>query len=521
MAKGIEIGVGVDSRAAKRGIETGLIDPLEDADKALVDLGKNKGPDKLEKSLDGAQTATKKLEKETKETAATIEREFRDAYRKTKTASTDSTDAAKRDLQTLSDEAKANASETFSSFDGSAESFGDMLQGTLGGIVADMGPMGMALGAAGAVGVGLIMAAMGDAATATEEVKARTADLATEYITTGNLGAESLEYLVDKLQDLATESDGINLAKLASTAKDSGSSFKDLAQAYAGNTKGLKELWRAGDARIEQLKDEMRAQDLSTEAGKDAFWAIQQQTVAQQKYVGYLGQSIGVAKEAAEAQRNYAEAGGPELELKAAAIESVQGSIDDAAGSWEDYQDAETGAVDPAAYLAGLQERLTAANNYAANLAAAQAQLSPEAYQYLVDQGIDFAPMLSSILSSGLVDQFNTTFTEAATAGNAAIDGTLKKDVAVSVDVTAQTVNPERDLNKLASAKRGAKIDAVASVTTADRDLNKVASAQRTARINAEAVGIDAANRALDKLAKERSITIRATIVDERGRKIT
>lgn len=520
MGKGISIGVASDTREFSKGVKDGVIKPLEGASDALDDVAKDgtKAGKKLEDAMDDARKETSDFKKEQSELGKAMARASEEGGSAMKRNTKDATSSAKRDLETLGDEAKANAAETFSSFDGSVESFGDMIQGTLGGIVSDMGPMGAALGAAGAVGVGLIMAAMGDAATATEEVKARTADLATEYITTGNLGAESIEYLVGKLQDLATESDGINLAKLAKTAKESGSSFKDLAQAYAGNSKGLKELWRDGDKYLKQLQDEADAADTSTSAGAAQYAQKIKQADAQRTYMDYLGQSLGIAKEAAAAEENYARAGGPELEAKAAAIESVQSSIDDAAGSWEDYQDAESGAVDPAAYLAGLQKRLAAANNYAANLAAAQQQLSPEAYQYLVDQGIDFAPMLSSILSSGLVDQFNTTFTQAANAGNAAIDSTLTTDAEVTV--TASVVTPERDLNRLANTKRATAIDAKATTATAERDLNRIANQTRTATITANAQ-VSAAERALDKLVREaRTVTIVARVVDRAGKAI-
>lgn len=82
-------------------------------------------------------------------------------------------------------------------------------------------------------------------------------------------------------------------------------------------------------------------------------------------------------EDAAEAEALWLASGGPEMAQKAAGVESIQDSVDDAAGSWDDYQDSETQAIDPGAYLAALAARLEAGNSYAANMADIQNKLSP------------------------------------------------------------------------------------------------------------------------------------------------
>src|SRR5690606_15741681 len=84
VARGYQIGVGVDTKAAKQAIEAGLTDPPEDAQKELTAVGKNKGPEQLERSLKDAQDESERLKKETQKTADAIEREYKRAYREAK-----------------------------------------------------------------------------------------------------------------------------------------------------------------------------------------------------------------------------------------------------------------------------------------------------------------------------------------------------------------------------------------------------------------------------------------------------
>lgn len=496
-------------------------DALGDVSSSLDDLARDgrQAGDKLGDGIkDGAKTAARSvddLDRTFKDLADSSKKEFKTAGDQVGTNIKRGTQEAEGGVKDLGEESKATAKETAASFDGSADSIVGAFQEVAANAFAGFGPAGLVAGLAAAAGIGLIVAAMGTAGDATEDVKAHTAELAQEYISTGDLGVASMDYLISRLQDLATESeDGkTNLGKLADIAKRSGSSFQDLAQAYAGNTDQLKDLWREGDKRQTQLELEA---ETASRTGALNYGSLLRQAAAQEEYTNYVGQSIGVAEKAAEAQKLYAQAGGAELEQKAEAVKSIQGGVDDAAGSWEVYSDKEKTALDPAQYLANVQARISAAAGYAANLATAQAQLNPAAYQYLVDQGVDFAPMLQSILDSGMVDQFNSTFTQAAAAGNSAIDGTLQTDLDVGVTVTADVVTPEKALNTLASTKRAAEVEAKVGKNTASNDLDAIATKTRTAHIGTQLDGEGGVERAIDRLVRDRTVTITARIVDSR-----
>lgn len=184
MAKGIEIGVGVDTKAAKQGLESGLIAPLEDAQEALDDLGRSRGPEDLERDLRATQKATERLADETEDTAREIEREYKRAYRELKQSADGGMHGASAATGEFKEEFKQNLSEVVSSFDGSMSSVQDLAQGTLGGLASMGGPI--AAGAAvGAVGIGLIGSALEDAQKKQEELEQAASEWADAYIEAG------------------------------------------------------------------------------------------------------------------------------------------------------------------------------------------------------------------------------------------------------------------------------------------------------------------------------------------------
>lgn len=173
----IEIAISSETKAFKQGIETGIISPLEDAVKQLRELGDTDGADQLEAQLRDAQKATERLGDETKITAAQIEREYRDASRKAKSSLDDVGDAGKKGFgkageasSEFKSEALSNLSEVTSSFDGSLESIGDLVQGTLGGVAANIPVIGLAAAGAAAA-VGTITDAFTKAGEATDEAR--------------------------------------------------------------------------------------------------------------------------------------------------------------------------------------------------------------------------------------------------------------------------------------------------------------------------------------------------------------
>ncbi|MGK9146667.1 hypothetical protein KXS11_03445 [Plantibacter flavus] len=514
------------AKQASQGVED-ISDSLDDLARDAKSSARKMGDELGDETKDGARDATNSLDR--------VEDSFRDlavsARRETGEASDalarntkEGTSRAKRDLEELGNEAKQNAAETFSSFDGSAESFADGLQGTLGGVVSGLGPIGAALGAAGALGIGLIMAELDRGTERSEEFRASVSELAAEYIETGKVGAASLDFILDRMKALATETgEGkTNLSDLYDVAKKSGSSFEDLADAYAGNTEQIDEMLDAGKEYLKQLEEQDNKNVSRTRSGKQVNKTMEEQTEAQRDYNAYLEEAKTKADEAAAAQEHYAQAGGPEMEAKAEAIGSIQDAVDDAAGSWEDYQDKETGAVDPSAYLAGLQARISAANEYAGNLEAAQARLSPEAYQYLVDQGIDFAPMLAAILAGGdeMINNFNSTFTTAAEAGKSAVENTLPDEFDVTAKVDADTTEAETKTTATEKKDRSTTVKAKADTKDAEAKLDEVVAKTRVATIGTAADTTGASNTLYNFMNQSRTVTVTAVVVDRNGKKI-
>lgn len=159
MAKGYSISIASDTKSFLTGVQKGIIDPLEDAAEIIQDLGSESGRDldKLERALDQAQDETDDVKK----AFSDLQKEIRETGRKSRT---DFADPAVRNakrvedqLDEVTDEAKQNAAEMFSSFDGSFESIADAAQGTLGGLVGGLkGIPAIAAVAAGAAGLGLV-----------------------------------------------------------------------------------------------------------------------------------------------------------------------------------------------------------------------------------------------------------------------------------------------------------------------------------------------------------------------------
>ena len=204
MARGYTVGIGSETKAFKQGVESGIIDPLEDAQKELLDLGKNRGLDQLEDGMRDAQRATDKLKDEVEDTANAIEKEFKTAYRKAKESAQDGMDGASEASSEFKDELKSNFSEITSSFDGSMNSIQDLAQGTLGGLAStDIPGIGIAAGIA-AAGIGLIGSAFQSAEEERQLLEERASDLAQAYIEAGETVLDAMT-VADRSADVLTD----------------------------------------------------------------------------------------------------------------------------------------------------------------------------------------------------------------------------------------------------------------------------------------------------------------------------
>lgn len=436
----------IDFLSNVRGLLKGTDDveeAFEDVASSLDDLARDsqKAGDKLGDNIgDGAKDAEKgvdRLERTFKDLADTAKRETKGAGDQIGRNYKKGTDEAGEGLKEFKDEANSTARESAASFDGSAESIADVFQEVAANAFAGFGPAGAVAGLAAAVGIGMAVSAIQGGIESTEALKERTQELADEYITTGGIGATSIEFLVDKLKELATESaDGsVNLAKLDDVARRSGSSFEDLAQAYGGNVEELKKLWREGDKHRQQLEDETDAIDTTTSAGAKQYAQKIKQSDAQREYMAYLGQTLGVAAAAAEAEKLYAQAGGPELERKAQLVETVNAAYDEAAGAASDYINAESGLFDTGAYITAMQAKQDALRDYQTTLA--ESPLTAEAKSFLDSQGVEAAAQFLAGYKSATPEQqaaLNAIWTEAGSTSSGAYTGALKAGIPTAID---------------------------------------------------------------------------------------
>jgi plasmid stabilization system protein ParE len=402
------------SREASKSFED-ISDGVKDAARE-VDRDAKKIGDNLS---DGVERGTEKAEDSIKEYEKTFKQSVKDMQRTDGKGGLGSnladdmkkgTHEAGESVSTFKDEAKSNLSEVASSFSGDITSVVDLVQGTLGGVVADLGPIGLAAGAAAAVGVGLIGAAISGTQEDTEVFRQRISDLATDLIETGRTGSASLGYIADKLKEMATTTDdsATSLQDLRQAADRSGSSYKDLARSAAGHTDEIDKQIKA----IVKQKDEWQQSGQAALEADDALGSsANNRTKALDDTIGYLRDAKKAAKEAADEQKNYAEAGGIALQANAEAVESYGDSV---ASAFQEAGDAQQGFTDDGVfnldrYISKTSDSVKQLEDYSANMAKATGELGKsghdEAIRYLENLGPDAAPLIAAFVNAPAAQQ--------------------------------------------------------------------------------------------------------------------
>lgn len=375
---------------AARLLQEGLERAADAADDMRTDL--RRAGESSEQSLEG-------VEAQARDTADTISRGFdtasREMARKTEAGATKAQDA----IRETKSEALQNAAETFSSFDGSAKSVVDGIQGTFGGLVASLGQISPALipiGIVGAAAVGLISSAITGAEVKSEDFKAKVAELTEQLIESGVIGKRSFEDMVDDVRDLATETDDskTNLEDLRDIAKTLGRPFQDVVSAYSAGGDALQELID----QTQELKDaeqERYAQQLENDPNKvyapllDGGLEYEQQLNSQ---LGLMRDQQDAIAQATELQSLYYSSGVTEMEAKASLIEQVNKAYDDGASSVEDFINKETLTFDAQGFIDSMAKREQALKDYQDTLATVN--LSPEARAHLASLGADQAAIV-------------------------------------------------------------------------------------------------------------------------------
>lgn len=430
-----------------------------------------------ERSGDKIGDAYKDAGKEGERSAERLERAFKEASDATATSSKrgaddlarntqQGTSRAKADLEELGNEARQNAAETFSSFDGSAESFADGLQGTLGGIVSSLGPVGAAFGALGAIGLGTLMTQLAEGKERSEALEQATADLTAEYLETGRIGSTSISYLVDQLKELATaHADGeTSLADLNAVADKSGSSYEDLARAMSGNVDGIDDLLDRQRQLLEASKEQLTADQEGLGYRDKAYSSDQIEGI--EKYISYLEQARDTTASAAEQTKLFNEAGGPALEAAAQATEdyasSVQDAYADAGAGVEDYVGGSVEALQKYTEEAAAQADAVAA--YQQNMTALAGVLSAEALNYVASLGPAAAPLIADFVKAPLAQQQATAdvWARLGSTSSSAFASKVENDLGgrnfnANVNLRA---NPQQIIDALASRRYDIAVNA-------------------------------------------------------------
>lgn len=236
MAGGYTVGIASETKAFKQGIDSGVIDPLEDAQKELLALGKSRGPEQLERAMKDAERATERLGDETKDTARAIERDFRDAYRDVKRSSDDGMDGAKEGLDDFKQESQQTARESAASFDGSAESIVEAFQEVAANAFGGFGAAGQVAGIAAALGIGAAVAGFEQVGEAEQASRERAGEWAQAYVEAGSR-VLSAAITTAKAQDIATDPEKYKTA--TENAKNWGVDVSVAIAAMSGETWAL------------------------------------------------------------------------------------------------------------------------------------------------------------------------------------------------------------------------------------------------------------------------------------------
>ncbi|TDW50998.1 hypothetical protein EDF52_10286 [Curtobacterium sp. PhB42] len=532
MAGGFSIGVAADTRAFEAGVKAGIIDPIEDAQDALEDLGKSgdKAADGLSDGLQESEKSLGKLGREAKDAGNDIERGMKDAERATdrlgdagkeagndlekglkhaqrqtnltaddykamtakveaetrklKQQGKDSFTPAAESSAAFKDEAVSNLSEVASSFDGSATSIVDLFQGTLGGIITELGPLGLAAGTAAAVGIGLIGTAFSQSGEDSDAFKERVKSMTDELVSEFSDSGDAVSALDKKLREWAsdTEKYGTSLVQLQKDAKSVDRSFKDWASTIAGGTtKELKGLQKqVKDTAQEQRRlaasvdttagaDRSASREASKKADaltKDVLPAIQQQIEANQNAKDAEEALAAANGKSVKEYRRYVEAQTAAKEANDSFADSMQSLAEQSAESTSDILD--NSALSAEKYIRDTQKRQAADAEYYANLSTVGKEVPADVLNYLKEQGDAFSQELATYLAATPEQQAQIleTWKTAAGAGTD-IDGPTVKAKGDTSDVDKKTAEKGKETKAGPTSKLKADAKDVDKTTAA------------------------------------------------------
>jgi hypothetical protein len=438
MAKGISINFLADVRDFLKGTKN-VEDELDDVADSLDDVARE-GEQATEKLEDGF----KELAKATKKAGDDVGDNMKKGYKE-----------AEKGSDALKENAQSNAKEVTASFDGSVESIVDGFQGLASEAFEGFGPAGVVAGFALAAGIGLATAEFQKTEEAAQKSKERIAELGQAMIDSGAAGEIPLSDVIERLQAIVTNSEDAvkKFSDIEKAVDKVGGSAEDLAVAYAGNEKAL-------ENQLEVIGDLI---DIQNEQAKNAVDNGARQTTVQNEKIELLQtqqtELQNVQKEiedAAAVEQAWLSAGGAEFLAKEEAISNINAAYDEAVFGVDNFLNAETGVYDLDAYAASIEERGRLLQEYQTNLA--ESGLTTEQKAALNELGVDQANAILKGLqdpntSKATKDTIKKGLTEASKEGSGVakkeIESAFKEPVEAKIQAVAETAAAEKALEKV------------------------------------------------------------------------
>ena len=299
--------------ASMKAMATKAEDRLEEISDAAKDVGKD-----LDKHLsDGAKDAESAAEK--------LEATFKGAFDKVKGDAKNAGDSVGDDTErgmrkaaqatdNFKNEAKANLSESVSSFRGDLEDIPQIAQDILGGVIPDLGAVGAGVAAAGAAAIGIAVQQMQNLADKINESKEKMGELVLTFAEAGE-GMESVDF-VDQMRDWAIEiqdarswfelwqEDAVNnFENVQRASKEAGVDIRDFWQALTSADPSeafdyIDTLIEKRDTLNQQASDILDNQTVVSQADRDAAMALEDQSAAYNDLINELKPAIEERKKA-------------------------------------------------------------------------------------------------------------------------------------------------------------------------------------------------------------------------------
>lgn len=268
MAKVHEIGIGADTRAFEDQIKKGVIDPTEDAEKALKKLGDTDAGTDAARDLDKLEDALRDAQRATDRTADSMD-DVGDKGRR-------AFDKAKDGADEFRDEANSTAREAAASFDGSAESIADAFQEIAANAFAGFGPAGAVAGLAAAAGIGLAAAGFESVQEAQEKAAELASEWADRFVESGQRVSTAAQQSA-AIIDIATDPEKYKEA--TENAELWGTTVSDAMLAMAGNAGSIQIVEDALNRKREATEKDAQAAQEAAEANGTALLALTPQEV--------------------------------------------------------------------------------------------------------------------------------------------------------------------------------------------------------------------------------------------------